>query len=338
MKNYNYSKRYKDNINKINNTTRKNIVSVKIKPRNNNAENSFGGKIREKNNYTLYVSGNKPYYFLYPKEIQFKVNKDKNPKKLQNNKSFIIYRDKNHNNYLNPITSENILDISENYGYKESRNVTYDDKNKKIQTSNNIKENSSKMDSKTTNIIKNYNNLKIFKRDFNKYSENNQGIKIIKADKSSDNLLKNRINYRLKINNEAIPNNHKSKIIKVAKTKEGYLKEIYQKKYVKQNNYMNYTGQPKTIKDYYEEDSEPIKYYRYNNNITNYNINSSKNQNFKNKYFINNNYDCNEYNFKNNYIYNNEVFGDDESKNITCPLHGNISMLIHKNHGKVNKL
>ena len=48
MKNYNYSKRYKDNINKINNTTRKNIVSVKIKPRNNNAENNFGGKIREK--------------------------------------------------------------------------------------------------------------------------------------------------------------------------------------------------------------------------------------------------------------------------------------------------
>ena len=229
MKNYNYSKRYKDNINKINNTTRKNIVSVKIKPRNNNSENSFGGKIREKKNYTLYVSGNKPYYFLYPQETQFKVNKDKNAKKLQNNKSFINYRSKNHNNYLNPITSGDILDISENYGYKESRNVTYDDKNKKIQTSNNIKENSSKMDSKTTNIIKNYNNLKIFKRDFNKYSENNQGIKIIKADKSSDNLLKNRINYRLKINNEAIPNNHKSKIIKVAKTKEGYLKEIYQK-------------------------------------------------------------------------------------------------------------
>ena len=54
----------------------------------------------------------------------------------------------------------------------------------------------------------------------------------------------------------------------------------------------------------------------------------------KNKYFINNDYESNLFesnNLNKTFGYNKVIFDDEESKCIECPLHGNISIVIHKN-------
>ena len=73
------------------------------------------------------------YYELNPQETQFKSIEKHNPK-LYNNKSFISsYKNKNKKNYIIPRNhfQDNILDISENYGFKETRNIK-DTKNYQI--------------------------------------------------------------------------------------------------------------------------------------------------------------------------------------------------------------
>lgn len=314
MKKY---KSKKQNVNYINNISRKNIIATKSEPFFH-----LGEKIQETKNYVLYVSGNKkPYYEFCPKETQFKALNNKN-KILFNNKSFINYR--NRNNYLidNPMKHDKILNSSENYGYKETLNMKNNDQNLKPLT---IHDNQIILPMEENSTIKKIgNNVRIYRRDFHPYSERNQGIRIIKESKSTDNILKRKSNYRIKINNETMPNNHKSKVIKITKLESGQYKEIYQKKYVKKREYINNIV-PCYISKYGKKNYETSRIYNKENNT--------------NRYFINNNYESNKNNNNLNKTFccNNLIFGDEESKNIECPIHGNISIVIHKKPRKVNR-
>ena len=306
------------------------------------AQNNFGERVQEKKNYLLYVSGNqKSYYELNPQETQFK-SKEKNNKKLYNNKSFITYRNKIKNNYIIPehFNQDNILDVSENYGYKETRNI-------KDKENNNIKTlyDNQKTQPQRISKIKNTEN-KIYQNALKHNSERNYKIKVIKANKSTDNILRRKTNYKITINNETMPNNHNSKVIKVTKDKNGKLKEIYHRKYVPKNEYIN-NIEHLYINNYGEKSHEQNYYFKNNNfncnfyNIYNYENNSNSNNNNirKNKYFINNNYESNGYDFNNNYgFFRQEICGDDESKNIECPIHKNISIVVHKNRHINNQM
>ena len=329
-------------MNYLNNIGTKNIVAIKRNPMRYIAQNNFGERVQEKKNYLLYVSGNqKSYYELNPQETQFK-SKEKNNKKLHNNKSFITYRNKIKNNYIIPerFNQDNILDVSENYGYKETRNI-------KDKENNNIKTlyDNQKTQPQRINKIKNTEN-KIYQNALKQSSERNYKIKVIKANKSTDNILRRKTNYKITINNETMPNNHKSKVTKVTKDKNGKLKEIYLRKYVPKNEYIN-NIEHLYINNYGEKSHEPNYYFKNNNfncnfyNIYNYENNSNSNNNNirKNKYFINNNYESNGYDFNNNYgFFRQEICGDDESKNIECPIHKNISIVVHKNRHINNQM
>ena len=343
-------------MNYLNNIGTKHIVSLKKKPRKTEGKN-FGELIQQKKNYILYASGNqKSYYELYPKETQFKSSKSKdknnniiksklkNKNQIYHNKSFISYR--NNDNYIihDPFESENILQSSENYGYKETRNVKHINPNLNVITVHDEQNQEffPQREAHTVNIIKDR-NIKIYKRDFNQYSERNQGIRIVKESKSTDNIVRRKGNYRIQINKEPIPNNHKSKIVKITKKKNGEIREIYQRKYAKKNNNINNNNNITHcyINNFGEKSFDSYKYYRNNenyyfknDNIYNYN-NSSNN---RNKYFINNNYESNGYNLKNKFGYNKEIFGDEESKNIECPIHGNIAIVVHKKMNKINQM
>ena len=329
-------------MNYLNNIGTKNIVAIKRNPLRYIAQNNFGERVQEKKNYLLYVSGNqKSYYELNPQETQFK-SKEKNIKKLHNNKSFITYRNKIKNNYIIPerFNQDNILDVSENYGYKETRNI-------KQKENNNIKTlyDNQKTQPQRINKIKNTEN-KIYQNALKQNSERNYKIKVIKANKSTDNILRRKTNYKITINNDIMPNNHKSKVTKVTKDKNGKLKEIYLRKYVPKNEYIN-NIEHLYINNYGEKSHEPNYYFKNNNfncnfyNIYNYENKSNSNNNNirKNKYFINNNYESNGYDFNNNYgFFRQEICGDDESKNIECPIHKNISIVVHKNRHINNQM
>ena len=333
-------------MNYLNNIGRKNIVSTKRNLMRYINKDDFGERVQETKNYLLYASGNqKSYYELNPQETQFK-SKEKNNRKIYHNKSFISYRNKIQNNYIIPnrLNQDNILDISENYGYKETRNIKDNDENLKAITLHNNKKIIPKKESQTAYNIKNK-DYKKYNRDLNLHSERNYGLKIIKVNKSTDNILKRKKNYKITINNETMPNNHKSKVIKVTKDKNGKLKEIYQRKNVPRIEYIN-NIEHLYINNYGEKSHEPLYYFKNNNfncnfyNIYNYESKSTRNNNDTNKnvYFINNNYESNGYNLNNNYgCYNQEICGDDESKNIECPLYRNISILVHKNRSKLNQ-
>ena len=334
-------------MNYLNNIGTKNIVAIKRNPMRYIAQNNFGERVQEKKNYLLYVSGNqKSYYELNPQETQFK-SKEKNNKKLYNNKSFITYRNKIKNNYIIPehFNQDNILDVSENYGYKETRNIK-DKENNNIKTLyDNQKTQTQRETMHKINKIKNTEN-KIYQRALNQNSERNYKIKVIKANKSTDNILRRKTNYKITINNETMPNNHNSKVIKVTKDKNGKLKEIYLRKYVPKNEAIN-NIEHLYINNYGEKSHEPNYYFKNNNfncnfyNIYNYENKSTSNNNNikKNKYFINNNYESNGYDFNNNYgFFRQEICGDDESKNIECPIHKNISIVVHKNRHINNQM
>ena len=336
MKPYTFLNKKKNYLNS--NIGKKTIINIKRKPNNFNKNTHFGEKIQETDNYLLYSSGNqKSYYELFPQEARLYQKKANN--KLFNNKSYII--NKNINNYFKPPKKTNkkdpnkILNISENYGYKETLNIKNNDPSLKgltlhdmLQENQENQTNPSKNITQTMKVINN--NVKVWKRDFNQYSERNQGIRVIKENKSSDNIKKRKTNYRIKINNEAKPNNHKSKVVRMTKLNQGILREIYQKKYVKKNEYINYNYNnivPCYISKYTKNSQEPIRYY------------DAIREN-KNNYFINNDYESNEYlndNINKTFGCNNISCGDEESKNIECPIHGNISIVIHKNHHRVNK-
>ena len=352
--------------NQVHNIVTKNIVSIKRKPRMNKG-NNFGELVQQKKNYILYASGNqKSNYEFLPKETQFKSSKSKNknihiihkdisdidiikrkPKNNQqqiyHNKSFILYR--NNDNYIisDPFKPENILQSSVNYGYKETRNVKQLNPNLNVITvhDDQRQEIIPQKELHTVNVIKDR-NIKIYKRDFNNYSGKNQGIRIIKESKSHDNILRRKAHYRIQINNEAVPCNHKSKVIKITKKKNGEIKEIYQRKYVKKNNEIDGSNISRCyINNFGEKSFDSIKYFRnnenyYYNNDNIYNYKSSNNN--RNKYFINNNYESNGYNLKNNFGYFKEIFGDEESKNIECPIHGNIAIVVHKKINRKNHM
>jgi len=307
-------------INKVNNVGRKNIVSLKREPKVFNKYTHFGEKIQETRNYILYASGNqKSYYEFFPKETQFKSHTKKPLNNLYNNKSCANLKNKKLNYPMNihDVSNEKILNISENYGYKETYNIKNNDPNLRALTIHNIEENPKITE--TMKVINN--NVRVWKREFNKYSEHNQGIRIIQDNKSFDNILKRKKKYRIKINNEYKPNNHRSKVVKITRRKPGEYREIYQKKYVKQNEYIN-NIEPCYISRYTKKSHEqPVMYFK-------------KGDKNKNKYFINNDYESNLFesnNLNKTFGYNKVIFDDEESKCIECPLHGNISIVIHKN-------
>ena len=335
--------RHNHHMNYLNNISTKTIVDIKRNPIRFIDQDNFGEKVREKKNYLLYASGNqKSYYELNHKETQFK-SKEKNNNKLYNNKSFISYRNKNQINYNSHIipkypNQDDILDISDNYGYKETCNIK-NNKNKNVVTLNDTQKTKPK---KEINKIKKKGN-KINQNLCKQNSERNYRLKITKVNKSTDNILRRKTNYKITINNDTMPNNHKSKVIRVTKDKNGNFKEIYQRKYVPRNEYIN-NIQHLYINNYGEK-HEPNYYFKNNNfncnfyNIYNYECKSTSNNNNKNRYFINNNYECNGYDTNNTYgFHKQEIFLDDESKNIECPLYKNISIIVHKNRHNKNQM
>ena len=321
-------KAYKIPNKKINNVGRKNIVSLKREPKIFNKYTHFGEKVQETNNYILYASGNqKSYYEFFPQETQFKSTSKNKQNKLYNNKSFSNFGNKKikYPRYIyDDFEKEKILNSSDNYGYKETYNIKSNDPNLRPLTIHNIAENPKITE--TMKIINN--NVRVWKREFNKYSERNQGIRVIKENqnKSYDNIIKRKTkkNYRIKINNEYKPNNHKSKVVKITKINPGEYKEIYQKKYVKKNeNYMD-NIEPCYLSKYSKKSQEQPLIY----------INKENRNNNNNKYFINNDYESNLFEYNNlnkTFGYNKIICEDEQSKCIECPLHGNISIVIHKN-------
>lgn len=306
-----------NNNNYINNIPRKYIFRTKTK-----FTPHFGEKIQEKNNYVLYSSGNnKSYYELFPKETQFKPQRIEENKKLYNNKSFISYRVKKNKFQIKNIPKiDKIMNISQNYGYKESLNIKNNDPILKPLTIHDKQIFQPKFSPKITKKINN--KIKVWKREVNQKFSENQGFRVIQENKSSDNILRKKSNYRIIINNEIIPNNHKSKITKITKIKPGELKEIYQKKYVKQNEYLN-NMETSYINKYTKKSYEPIQYLNKKNNY--------------NRYFINNNYESNGNYYNNTFAGYREILGDEESNNIVCPVHGNIAIVVHTNRNKKDR-
>ena len=141
-------------INKVNNVGRKNIVSLKRDPKVFNKYTHFGEKIQETRNYILYASGNqKSYYEFFPKETQFKSHTKKPLNNLYNNKSCANLKNKKLNYPMNihDVSNEKILNISENYGYKETYNIKKAAGYQSVNISNEIQDNEEKF----IDIIKN---------------------------------------------------------------------------------------------------------------------------------------------------------------------------------------
>lgn len=369
---------------------------------NNSNNYNYGEKVREKNNYVLYVSGSGskiPYYEERPKHIKIiKDNYDyynQNINKIERNIN--IYQEDN----------ENILPSSDNYKYKETRNVKRENPNLKIVTihkrlgsprkkeeirspkkskilkirkdENMIYQNQYKYipnktidvnnnkkirvlrENKSSDYFQPLNRRKIIQRsqengeliqeiiksdndDYN-YDYNNKYINEdhIETSKNGDYFIKvttNRKEYDPNdyeyYNQNEMNNNRNIKIIKNNK----YLynnqnnNAIYQRKYIKNKNYEN---EPYYIGNYGEEENyETPNKYNENNNYRIQEMEDCKREDrgYQRKEYMNNNdYERNRYRYNTNNQENEYEYIEDikDIKNIECPLHGKISIVIHKN-------
>ena len=93
---------------------------------------NYGSKIREKNNYILYVSGcgyEKPLYEECQKGIPIKSLRNKND---MSNNCYIYKNKRNYTEYEED--NDNLLSSSDNYRYKETKNIKRENPNLKILT------------------------------------------------------------------------------------------------------------------------------------------------------------------------------------------------------------
>ena len=384
-----------NNINYISNNTNNNIISPKRISKSpliyHNNRINYGEKIQEKKNYLLYVSssGHRPKY-----EKRQKIKKYENKINLNKNLNYNLYEEEEEDN--------NILSSSDNYKYKETKNIKMENPNYKIITIH--KRLGSPRQSQRINSPKKSKKIKIKKIE-NMFwqkeyapshhhinTNKNEKIRILRESKSSDYFqpIKKRIqnddnndyneytynNYRIinedshiettkdgdyfikitKKRKEIQPNNYNNynnrnvkyinkngKHIKVIRYNEPlYANEEnfrnYNKKYINRNNYEN---EPYYIGNYGEEGDNyesSVKYnkknnYKYQENEE-YVQEEQEDNEFQNQKYMNME-DDNEYEYDNNIIYNQEdqEYLDDikSIKDIVCPLHGKISIIIHKN-------
>ena len=331
MKEYKIQNQY---MNYLNNIARKNIVYFRRTPINYDKNTYYGEKVKESKNYILFASGNqKSYYEFLPCEMHFKLSDNS----LKNNLSYIKNKTTNNNNNNNksfdPVIARKrkerpkILKSADNYGYKEIKNIKNYNPNIKMITKHDME--TDKSPDKYNNTK--YTNIQMHKKNTSRNVDRNQGFKILQENKSCDNII-HRSKYRYKINNEYNRNNHKSKIVKITRNNKGNLKQIYQKKYIKKN----------------ECENEPLYIANYGENSeNNYEAKTIQNYGIRNYYYINNNYD--EYDGSNNNrkndignesiedIYDENNFNEEVTKNIQCPIHGNISIIVHRKPSKLNK-
>ena len=364
------------NVNFINKNPRKNISMNQV---NNKNKYNYGEKIKEKNNYTLYVSGfgySKPHYEKGRKgTTQFKLVKNKNniQKYLKNKQSLYndLYRPKN----------DQILTSSTNYGFKETKDLKEENPNPYINVQENyISNQQNTIDNfgVTQNLknIKEENNERIIINNMNNNLNRNIHYRILNLNKSSDNIIRKN---KQKINKESfLPKKFRELVQEKIENDICYIntdcnndykpkKNYENKKHIKSNNipYYNYIQNldiyRKNIKRessyqnvqnnpiyYVNEGDEDVNYYEQNNNNNQYI--SLKNRKM-NRY---DNYDEIDENIDDDYEYQKRIFmnyrenerkkkfekrnlneffdfGDIKGiKNIQCPLHGNISIIIHK--------
>ena len=357
----------------------------------NMSKYNYGEKIREKKNYTLYASGSgyqMPIYEERPKRI--KIIKDKyNISKMNN----IDVYDEEENN---------ILSSSDNYGYKETKNIKNENPNLKVVTIH--RRLGSPRQIRPINTPQRNRKLKIKKEEnifWNReYSpnnrininNNNEQIRILKENKSSEYfrpLRKNKFfeksfesqkngeliqeiiqddyddyngdsrvetskdgDYFYKVttkrkefipennyyNNRNISDNYRrnrnGKIIKIIKNNEPLYNNqknyrIYNKEYIKRDNYEN---EPYYIGNYGEEENyEPQDKYKKNNYLYKDRDEYEQEENIEqqNQRYINENRDirCEYINERDN----NYMQDIRDIKSIECPMHGKISIIIHKN-------
>lgn len=354
----------------------------------------YGEKIREKNNYALYISGSgceKPKYEEIQKGMKIiKINKSKNFYNINKRNKFIqLYNEEN----------DTFLSNSDNYEYKETKNIKNGNPDLKIVT---IHERLSiPRQRKLINIPKRNRKIKInnlentFWHKFyspNKRISINNGeqIGILRENKSFDyfkpmkiiekssfkspkkrkliqeiiennnnNYCNTRIinedskinglkdkNYFIKVSTtpkKVNPTNNyekniynrkkNGKIIKIIKNEEPLYNNkencfIYQKKNLKRDNYDN---EPYFIGNYGDDENYELQeQYKLNNN---YGIKEEKkygykiNKGYQNEIYMNDR----DYGDYDNIINDQENDCIEDIKNIKCPIHGKISIIIHKN-------
>ena len=343
---------------------------------------NYGEKVREKNNYTLYVSGQgyeRPQYEERQKGIKIIKNRYDNLKYNLNQKNKIIkiYNEEEENN--------NNISISDNYRYKETKNLKNVNPNLKIVTihkrlSNPRNQiiNSPKISKKIkikreencylngeygeeTRVLRENKssdyfqplNRKIFYENNFENEKDRELIQIIESNENNNNNYKNKIihedphshietkkdgDYFIKVTTtrkEIDPYKNKNdkhhgddgKIIKIIKNNQENC-SIYHRKNLKRDNSEN---EPYYIGNYGEEDNyDSQDHYNENNNGRSleeekyrYKANNRCiNQIYKNEREFDC-YDCN---------INDEQEEEDirDIKDIQCPLHGKISIIIHK--------
>ena len=367
---------------------------------------NYGSKIREKNNYILYVSGcgyEKPLYEECQKGIPIKSLRNKYD---MSNNCYIYKNKRNYTEYEED--NDNLLSSSDNYRYKETKNIKRENPNLKILTIHerlgsprrceyiyNQKRNKKLKINKAENIYwnrefspnenkrininnneqiriirenKSYDNLQSFKKQKyfeksfhnqrerdgegeliqeiiepdNDYYNNNKMINEyppqIETTKNGEYFIKV-TKKRKEINNNEYNDNNK--FIKINKNNEPLYNEedneIYRKKYITKNKYEK---EPYYIGNYGDEENyESMRQYKEN----------EENEDINDRYIIREEYNTQE----DDYIYQNknqmdinsmgykgydkynkekEYFEDiNEIKKIECPLHGKISIIIHKN-------
>jgi hypothetical protein len=379
-----------ENKNKNNNS-----ISPKRESRFPLKKFNYGSKIREKKNYILYASGTgyeRPEYEVYEKGKTIRIIKNKydisNKYTNRNYKKFIEYEE----------DDENALSNSDNYRYKETKNIKNENPNLKITTihkrlgsprqSRNM--NKKIRIKKTENYYcnegecdnDNPNSRRLNLNLGNDNNDNNEQIRILKENKSSDYLLsiknrkqkyttsqrntngeliqeiidpdndyyyndyqpneiqttkdynskRNDINTNKYFNNE---NNiySKHKIIRLNKKDAQFYNHDNNKIYHNEQDKKNYEKEPYYIGNYGDEDNyESMRQYKKNEDYSNKNrYGYAANDKYQNNKYVN----SREYERYDNYCMNDEEneYIDDisEIKKINCPLHGKISIIIHKN-------
>ena len=353
----------------------------------------YGEKIREKKNYILYASGSgyqAPIYEEKPKRM--KIIKDKlNFSKINNINAY-------------DEDESNVLSSSDNYRYKETKNIKRENPNLKIVTIHQrlgsprqIRASNSSQRSRKLKIKRAENffwNKECSPNRRNYINNSNEQIRILRENKSSDHFrprknkffeksfesqengeliqkrVQNNYDYNNKILNEDsrietskdgdyfykittrrkefIPdNNYKNrsindnyrrnrngKIIRIRRNNEPLYNNqenygIYQRKYIKRDNFEN---EPYYIGNYGEEENyDPQESYENNNYIykNRGDYEQEENTEHQNQRYINERRDfgC-EYTKERDHNYMEDIR---DIKNINCPLHGKISIIIHRN-------
>ena len=389
----------KQNINYINKNSKNKIFlpkEISKSPFYLYQKFNYGAKIREKNNYTIYISSSgceKPKYEERQKGNKIKINKLDNFNNIQKkNKNIKIYDEKN----------DSILSSSDNYGYKETKNIKYENPNLKIVTIHerlSIPRKRQEINNPRINkklIINNLENTfwhKEYSPNKRIIINNRDQLPKLRENKSSDNFqqrnfietpsfkfpknrelqeiieeVNNNNYYNSKIINEDSPKNgekngdyfikvtttkkevnpnnnfekiiyqrnNNGKIVKITKNGESLYNNkencsIYQRKNIKRDNYDN---EPYYIGNYGDEENyEFQEQYKLKDN---YGIKEEekfgykKSKGYQNKVYMKER-DFDNYDYFMNDQENDYIEDINNIKNIKCPVHGKISIIIHNN-------